>query len=188
MAEPDHDRESVDRAFAELVAGYHLTAERPDVPRHAAELTGTELTGTERPAPELTAEDARTETTGTAGPVEPVDTTVLPPRSFPSVPTPPVPPVPLVWRAGPATPVGGPPDERYVPDPLPPLSRPGAPALVGWAGVLFAAVLVLAAGFGLDLPAWLGWVAVTAFIAGSVVLLTQLPRHRPPGAGDGAVL
>ena len=38
------------------------------------------------------------------------------------------------------------------------------------------------------MPAWLGWVAVTAFIAGSVVLLTQLPRHRPPGAGDGAVL
>ena len=29
MAEQDDDRESVDRAFAELVAGYHLTADRP---------------------------------------------------------------------------------------------------------------------------------------------------------------
>ena len=93
---------------------------------------------------------------------------------------------PLAWRAAP--PPAPVPDERYVPDPLPPLRRPGAPALVGWTGVLFAAAVVLAAGFGLDLPAWLGWVAVTCFIVGSVVLLTQLPRHRPPDAGDGAVL
>ena len=47
-------------------------------------------------------------------------------------------------------------DERYVPDPLPPLSRPDAPALVGWVAVLFSAVVVLAAGFGLALPGWLG--------------------------------
>ena len=42
--------------------------------------------------------------------------------------------------------------------------------------------------FGLSLPVWLGYLAVTCFIVGSVVLLTQLPRHRPPDAGDGAVL
>ncbi len=166
MAVPDDDRESVDRAFAELVAGYHLTAERPDVPFRAAELTA--------------ADDLRTET---AGHGEPAETAVLPPRPLPTPP-----PTPLVWRAGPVEPVRGAADERYVPDPLPPLSRPGAPALVGWTGVLFAAVLVLAAGFGLDLPSWLGWLAVSAFIVGSVVLLTQLPRHRPPGSGDGAVL
>jgi len=161
MAEQDHDRDSVDRAFAELVAGYHLTAERPDEPR-ARELTP-DLVATEEPRVESTEPEAP----------------VLPPRPELLLP-------PSVWRVGPV--VAPPPEEKYVPDPLPPLSRPGAPALVGWAGVLFAAVVVLAAGFGVDLPAWLGWVAVTCFIAGAVVLLTQLPRHRPPDAGDGAVL
>jgi hypothetical protein len=162
MAEQDYDRDSVDRAFAELVAGYHLTAERPNEPRLVAELTG-EVSATEEPRAEA---------------AEPV---VLPLRPEPSVPAP--------RLAGPATPVEAPgPDERYVPDPLPPLARPGAPALVGWTGVLFAAAVVLAAGFGLTLPAWVGWVAISGFIVGSVVLLTQLPRHRPPDAGDGAVL
>lgn len=164
MAEPEDDREAVDRAFAEMVAGYHLTAERPET------RLATELTVTEEPEP----------VTGPAATGEPTETTLLPPR--------PETVVPLVWRAPAAEPPEPPADERYVPDPLPPLSRPGAPALVGWAGVLFAAVLVLAAGFGLDLPGWLGWVAVCSFIVGSVVLLTQLPRHRPPDAGDGAVL
>jgi hypothetical protein len=167
MAEQDHDRDSIDRAFAELVAGYHLTADRPDEPR-SLELTPDLTTG----------EEPRTEATEATDPV------VLP--VLPVLPARPEPPTPLAWRAGPApVPL---PDERYVPDPLPPLARPGAPALVGWLGVLFAAVVVLAAGFGLDLPAWLGWVAVTCFIAGAVVLLSQLPRHRPPDAGDGAVL
>ena len=108
--------------------------------------------------------------------------------SWPEPPTTParfvVPPTPPARPRLPRLPA----DERYVPDPLPPLARPGAPALVGWTAVLFAAAVVLAAGFGLDLPGWLGWLAVSTFIVGSVVLLTQLPRHRPPDAGDGAVL
>lgn len=163
MAERDDDREAIDRAFAELVAGYHLTADRPDEPRRTLELTS-ELT---------TTDEGRTET------AEPAETFVLPSR-----PEPPVAPGVRSWTP-PPPPAG---DDRYVPDPLPPLARPGAPALVGWTGVLFAAVVVLAAGFGLNLPAWLGWLAVTGFIVGAVVLLTQLPRHRPPDAGDGAVL
>ncbi|MGI3781393.1 MAG: hypothetical protein ACRYG2_11520 [Janthinobacterium lividum] len=160
MAESDFDRDSVDRAFAELVAGYHLTAERPADPRPALELTGELNTTEEREGPDTT------------------EVVVLPTR--------PVLPKPVPWRTGPVAPPL--PDERYVPDPLPPLGRPGAPALVGWTGVLFAAVVVLAAGFGVDLPTWLGWLAVSSFFVGSVVLLTQLPRHRPPDAGDGAVL
>lgn len=165
MAEPDDDREAVDRAFAELVAGYHLTADRPEP--HVAELA--------------TTDDVHAELGDASGPP-------APPVVLPFVDATPVLPTPLGWRAAPPPAEPTPADERYVPDPLPPLSRPGAPALVGWAGVLFAAVLVLAAGFGLHLPAWLGWLAVTSFIVGCVVLLTQLPRHRPPGAGDGAVL
>ncbi len=161
MADLDDDRAAIDRAFAELVAGYHLTAERPTEPRLALELTG-----------ESTATEERAE-----GP-EPPEAVVVPPHlTLPS---------PIVWRAAPVQPPV--PDERYVPDPLPPLSRPKAPALVGWTGVLFAAVVVLAAGFGVALPTWLGYLAVSCFIVGSVVLLTQLPRHRPPDAGDGAVL
>jgi hypothetical protein len=165
MAEQDYDRDSVERAFAELVAGYHLTAERPDEPR-PLELSA-ELAGGDEPRVEAT------------DPAEPV--------ILPGIPTQLDPPAqPLAWRASPAPqPL---PDERYVPDPLPPLGRPGAPALVGWTAVLFAAVVVLAAGFGVDLPTWLGYLAVSCFIVGSVVLLTQLPRHRPPDAGDGAVL
>jgi hypothetical protein len=168
MAEPDDDREAVDRAFAELVAGYHLTADRPEQPRLALELT-----------PELgTTDDPRTD------PAEKTE-----PRVLPSWPEPPATPVRLNRQpVPPSRPPGPPPDERYVPDPLPPLARPGTLSLVGWTAVLFAAAVVLAAGFGLHLPAWLGWLAVTTFIVGSVVLLTQLPRHRPPDAGDGAVL
>ena len=164
MAEQDHDRDSIDRAFAELVAGYHLTAERSVEPRTL----------------ELTPEHGATEEprVDSAEAVDPAVIPVLPVR--------PELPAPTAWRPGPVRPPL--PDDRYVPDPLPPLSRPGAPALVGWTGVLFAAVVVLAAGFGLDLPAWLGWIAVSCFIVGAVVLLTQLPRHRPPEAGDGAVL
>src|SRR6476659_10073793 len=54
----DDDREAIDRAFAELVAGYHLTADRPDPlpPLHAdrdAQLppnpAGTNPTGTTPP-------------------------------------------------------------------------------------------------------------------------------------------
>lgn len=171
MAEPDEDREAVDRAFAELVAGYHLTAERPEQPWLARELA---------PGHGST-DEPHVDATETSEPL------VLP--SWPEPPTTParfvVPPTP---PARPPAPLARPVDERYVPDPLPPLGRPGAPALVGWTAVLFAAAVVLAAGFGVDLPGWLGWLAVSTFIVGSVVLLTQLPRHRPPDAGDGAVL
>lgn len=167
MAEQDYDRDSVDRAFAELVAGYHLTAEPPTEPRLALELTG---------------EAGTTEERAEAGEPEPGSLPVLPvlpPRPAPAA-------QPLVWRPGPTE--APPADERYVPDPLPPLGRPSAPSLVGWTAVLLSAVVVLAAGFGLHLPAWLGYLAVSCFIVGSIVLLTQLPRHRPPDAGDGAVL
>ena len=49
-------------------------------------------------------------------------------------------------------------------------------------------LLVLAATFGLRFPTWAGWLAVGSFLTGFGILMTQLPRHRPPDAGDGAVL
>ena len=79
-------------------------------------------------------------------------------------------------------------EERYVPEPLPPLQRPAAPALLGWIGIGYAIVIVLAATLGLRFPAWMGWFAVGSFVGGFGILMTRLPRERPPGAGDGAVL
>ena len=76
----------------------------------------------------------------------------------------------------------------YVPEPLPPMSWPGVPALVGWVGIAYAVLLVMAATFGARIPSWAGWIAVVSFLTGFAILMTQLPRRRPPDAGDGAVL
>ena len=154
MADPEHDPESVERAFAELVAGYHLTADRPALEQAAPSVP-------ESPPSE----------TASAGPVERGWVEERPISS---------------WRSS------APPDEptpaRYVPEPLPPLRRPSLPTLLGWVGVGFTAIVVLGAGFGLELPPWAGWLAVGTFVIGFALLLSQLPRHRPPDAGDGAVL
>src|SRR6476659_4468849 len=163
MAGPgEDDREAVDRAFAELVAGYHLTAEPPDPPRGPATID--QAAASEPLAPQ-------------SGLVE--DGLVF---RFELVPTPPPAPaaVPAVERAEDA--------QRYVPEPLPPLGRPGVPALLGWIGIAYAALIVLAATFGVHFPAWAGWLAVGGFIVGFGLLMTRLPRDRPPDAGDGAVL
>lgn len=155
----EDDRDAIDRAFAELVAGYHLTAD-PD------------------PDP-------------TEPPTEPVASPSLPDTAdggqanwaadhplFGFVETP----------AEAQTSSGEPYLDRYVPEPLPPLRRPGVPAMLGWLGIGYALIIVLAATFGLRFPAWAGWVAVGSFVGGFGILMTRLPRDRPPDAGDGAVL
>lgn len=78
--------------------------------------------------------------------------------------------------------------ERYRPAPPPPWRRPGWLVLIGWSGVGWAVVATLLAVFGMPLPTWVGWSAVATFIGGFTLLISQLPRHRPPDAGDGAVL
>jgi hypothetical protein len=163
MARPgEDDREAVDRAFAELVAGYHLTADRPDPPRTPA---GTDQAAASEPvAPQ-------------SGVVE--DRPVF---RFELVPTPP----PAAASATAAE--RSEETQRYVPEPLPPLRRPGVPALLGWIGIAYAALIVLAATFGVHFPSWAGWLAVGGFIVGFGLLMTRLPRDRPPDAGDGAVL
>ena len=144
----EDDRESVDRAFAELVAGYHLTADRPDPQPAPAEAQGAE-------ADEGWADHH-------------------PLFRFHAAPTEPAPEPPA--------------DRPYIPEPLPPMSRPGVLALLGWIGIAYAVLLVLAATFGLRFPTWAGWLAVGSFLFGFGILMTQLPRTRPPDAGNGAVL
>jgi hypothetical protein len=147
----DDDRAAVDRAFAELVAGYHLTADRPDPD----------------PLPAASAEGPQSaEADDTWADQHPL-------FAFP-------PPT--------GEPAREPEHPPYVPEPLPPMPRPGLPVLLGWLGVGFAVLLVLLATFGLRFPTWAGWLAVGSFLTGFGILLTQLPRHRPPDAGDGAVL
>jgi hypothetical protein len=153
----EDDRDAIDRAFAELVAGYHLTADGPDV-------------DTSEP------------------PTEPVS-----PPSIPSADS------AANWAGDhplfgfAETPSdadassGEPTQDRYVPEPLPPL-RPGVPALLGWIGIGYAILVVLAATFGVRFPTWAGWIAVGSFVGGFGILMTRLPRDRPPDAGNGAVL
>jgi hypothetical protein len=155
----EDDRDAIDRAFAELVAGYHLTADRPDP-------LSSEIQ--DEPTVSSTAQEFEEGAVNWAAD-HPL---------FGFVETP----------AEVARSAAEPTEERYVPEPLPPLRRPAIPALLGWIGIGYAIIIVLAATFGLRLPVWAGWLAVGSFVGGFGILMTQLPRERPPGAGDGAVL
>ena len=150
----EDDREAIDRAFADLVAGYHLTAERPDPPE-SLPARSTEPAATAEPDESWAAQHPLFRFTE---------------------------PVPVV------EPAAEPEPETYIPEPLPPMSRPGVPALLGLVGIAYAVVLVLAATFGARIPSWAGWIAVVSFLTGFTILMTRLPRRRPPDAGDGAVL
>lgn len=145
----EDDRDAIERAFAELVAGYHLTADRPD--------------------PQITEISDEPAVTSWA-----VDHPLFGFVDRPADPRP--------------TMDDEPTEERYIPEPLPPIQRPGVPALLGWIGIGYAIIIVLAATFGLRFPGWAGWVAVGSFIGGFGILMTRLPRERPPGSGNGAVV
>jgi hypothetical protein len=147
----EDDREAIDRAFADLVAGYHLTADRPDpLPPLRTE-----------PEPVVEAPDK------TWADDHPLFHFELP---VPSEPEP------------------EPAEERFQPEAPPPLPRPALPVLIAWIGIGYAALIVLGASFGVPLPTWAGWLALIGFVGGFAVLIARLPRHRPPDAGDGAVL
>ncbi|HEX6757133.1 MAG TPA: hypothetical protein VF086_01790 [Propionibacteriaceae bacterium] len=163
MALPsEDDRDAIERAFAELVAGYHLTADPPDT-----------LTN-EPPTEPVTSEPVTSMPEAAGG--APNWATDHPLFGLTETP------------ADAQASSSEPPEDRYVPEPLPPLGRPGVPALLGWIGIGYAIVIVLAATFGLGFPAWTGWIAVGSFVGGFGILMTRLPRDRPPDAGDGAVL
>jgi hypothetical protein len=153
----EDDRDAIDRAFAELVAGYHLTADPPDpFTNEPPTEPVTSISDTADDAPNWAIDH----------PLFGVIETPADAQASSSEPS----------------------QDRYVPEPLPPLGRPGVPALLGWIGIGYAIIIVLAATFGLRFPAWTGWIAVGSFVGGFGILMTRLPRDRPPDAGDGAVL
>lgn len=147
MSRPsEDDREATDRAFADLVAGYHLTADRPD------------------PMPPAPPPSDHLEETPWAG-ERPLFRFAEPPEEEPAEA-----------------------EERFVPEPPPPLPKPAWPVLLSWIAMGYALLAMLAAVLGAHLPTWAGWMAVAGFVGGLAILATRLPRHRPPDAGDGAVL
>ena len=170
----EDDREAIDRAFAELVAGYHLTAERPEPAEPRPDMS----VSAESPSPFPAEPASRSSDPATPGwaddhPLfryEPAATEVGQPGVEPSGPDAPAP------------------EDHYVPPPPPPLPKPGWPALLGWLGMGYAIVVVLAVVVGVDLPVWAGWAAIIGFVGGFGILVVRLPRHRPPDAGDGAVV
>ncbi|MFT4164638.1 MAG: hypothetical protein QM650_05300 [Microlunatus sp.] len=173
MNESD-DKASVDRAFADLVAGFHLTAERPesdqpsdwDEPVHRPQAPGSVF-----------------ETPGPTAPPGAADLGAPPPRA----PELDLPEIHLPEEDEEPEPAAAE-EEHYDPGPLAPLPRPAWPVLVGWIGIGYAVLTVIVGVFGFPLPRWAAWAGVIAFAGGFGLLLSQLPRHRPPDAGDGAVL
>ena len=157
----DPDRDAVDRAFAELVAGYHLTAERPEPPPW------------DPPVPGSAAEPG---------------TVFEPPRPLPDHDPPDTRPSPNFGPPDPRTVPAPMPEEGYHPGPPPPLPRPAWPVLVGWIGLGYAMLTVLLVAIRVPLPAWAAWAGVVGFVGGFGLLVSRLPRQRPPDAGDGAVL
>jgi hypothetical protein len=154
----EDDRDAIDRAFAELVAGYHLTAAAPE-------------TDTTEPPTEPVNQPSVPDADGVAN-----WATDHPLFGFAEAPN------------DAQISSDEPTQDRYIPEPLPPLRRPGVPALLGWLGIGYAILIVLAATFGLRFPTWAGWIAVGSFVGGFGILMTRLPRDRPPDAGNGAVL
>lgn len=164
MSDAD-DKEAVDRAFAELVAGYHLTADRPDPPIW-----------------DLTVREPLPDTGAVFEPPRPVadpDLTSLDrsPLDFPP---------PLERR--PRSERHTAPEDRFEPEPPAPLPRPAWPVLAGWIGLGYAMLTIVAIAVGVDLPTWAAWAGVIGFVGGFGLLVSRLPRSRPPDAGDGAVL
>ena len=60
--------------------------------------------------------------------------------------------------------------------------------LLAWIGMGYAVLMMLAVVVGVRLPCWAGWLAIIGFVGGFGILVTRLPRKRPPDSGDGAVL
>lgn len=82
-------------------------------------------------------------------------------------------------------------EEHYEPPPPPPLPQPDTVNRVAWTAALGGpTVLLLATLIGLELPRWVGGLAVLAFVGGFLTLVARM-QDRPPtdsGPDDGAVV
>lgn len=159
QGDDEPNQESVDRAFAELVAGFHLTADRPDPPTWARPDSPARAPGAVFEAPPLPREDldpAGLDLPGLDEPAPDAESEVV--------------------------------EEGFDPGPPPPLPRPAWPVLVGWIGLGYAMLTVLLVAIRVPLPSWAAWAGVIGFVGGFGLLISRLPRQRPPDAGDGAVL
>lgn len=211
MARPsEDDRDAIDQAFAEMVAGYHLTAERPDPliddeAPHDPDRPGASDISDDRDSPNDTdsantgpgAGDSLSDE-GPPGGAEGGGTAVAdpdlprpdPPRADPPRPDPRwADEHPLFHFEPEPEPEPAPePEDRFVPPAQPPMERPAWPVLVGWIGMGYAVIVVFAVAIGLQLPTWAGGLAVIGFVGAIGVLIARLPRRRPPDSGDGATL
>lgn len=159
---PD-DREDIDSAFAAIIAHYSDEAAPDQFPPLTAD------SGTPAEAAPAEPEPARSQTDG-----RPLFHYV--PKPEPET------------NAGDEVTNAVEEDESFELEPLPPARRPSAAILVGWLLLGFSIVCALIAMFGVSLPRWLGWAAVSGFAGGFGLLILQLPWHRSPDDGDGAVL
>jgi hypothetical protein len=173
--DPSNEPESadIDRAFAELVANFEHTPE-PATSDSPEENTGVD--------PDRTGQNSSDERSSASpwrwpGSIAAGDQ-------------------PVGWRTS-SGPAAGDPDEWDFgedadPDEgkpeTPPWPQLSLPALLGWLGIFLGIATMIIAALGMNLPAWAGWLAIAAFVGGFGLLLSRLPRNRPPGSGDGACL
>jgi hypothetical protein len=82
-------------------------------------------------------------------------------------------------------------EERFVPDPPPPLPRPAPHRQVAWLGLVSGPILLLlVALFHLRPPDWVAFLGVLGFIGGFIALVATMSDHDDGqwGPDDGAVV
>jgi hypothetical protein len=80
-------------------------------------------------------------------------------------------------------------DEGYVPPDPPPIPRGDLVVRIAWTAVLGGPLFLLVAALTWqDLPAFLLFIALLAFIGGFVTLVARMPAERPDDPDDGAVV
>lgn len=69
-----------------------------------------------------------------------------------------------------------------------PMPQPKGPALISLGLFGYCVVILVLVIVGVQLPVWIAWTAVAAFVSAMLIGWRALPRDRDPGDGDGAVL
>ncbi|TNM45101.1 hypothetical protein FHP29_04635 [Nocardioides albidus] len=78
-------------------------------------------------------------------------------------------------------------EDRFVPEPAPPVPVPPADRLLAWLGVFGSpTVLLVCLVLGIGLPTWLGWLLVGGFVGGFCYLVITTPGSPRDPWDDGA--